>query len=46
MDEKETKQSKNLIVRELRRRLEELKDDKFILTVSLQKGGDDGDEKA
>ena len=26
--------------------VEELKDDKFILTVSLQKGGDDDDEKA
>jgi hypothetical protein len=46
MDEKETKQSKNLIVRELRRRLEELKDDKFILSVLLQKGGDDDDENA
>ena len=46
MVEKETKQSKDLIVVELRRRLEALKDDKFILTVSLQKGGDDDDEKA
>lgn len=46
MEEKETKQSKDLIVGELRRRLEVLKDDKFILTVSLQKGGDDDDEKA
>lgn len=46
MGEKETKQSKDLIVGELRRRLEALKDDKFILTVSLQKGGDDDGEKA
>lgn len=46
MVEKETKQSKDLIVVELRRRLEALKDDKFILTISLQKGGDDDDEKA
>ena len=35
-----------LTVEELRERLEALKDDKFILTISLQKGGDDGDEKA
>ena len=35
-----------LTVEELRERLEALKDEKFILTVSLQKGGDDGDEKA
>lgn len=35
-----------LTVEGLRERLEELMDEKFILTVSLQKGGDDGDEKA
>ena len=35
-----------LTMEELRERLEALKDEKFILTVSLQKGGDDGDEKA
>ena len=35
-----------LTMEELRERLEALKDDKFILTVSLQKGGDDDDEKA
>lgn len=35
-----------LTVEELRERLEALRDDKFILTISLQKGGDDGDEKA
>jgi hypothetical protein len=35
-----------LTVEGLRERLEALKDEKFILTVSLQKGGDDGDEKA
>ena len=35
-----------LTVEALRERLEALKDDKFILTISLQKGGDDGDEKA
>lgn len=35
-----------LTMEELRERLEALKDDKFILTVSLQKRGDDGDEKA
>ena len=35
-----------LTVEELRERLEALKDDKFILTISLEKGGDDGDEKA
>ena len=34
-----------LTVEELRERLEALKDEKFILTVFLQKGGDD-DEKA
>ena len=35
-----------LTVEELRERLEALKDGEFILTVPLQKGGDDGDEKA
>lgn len=35
-----------LTMEELRERLEALKDEKFILTVSLQKGGDDGGEKA
>lgn len=35
-----------LTVEELRERLEVLKDDKFILTVSLQIGDDDDDEKA
>ena len=35
-----------LTVEELRERLEALKDEKFILTISLQKGGDDSDEKA
>lgn len=35
-----------LTMEELRERLEALKDDKFILTIFLQKGGDDDDEKA
>lgn len=35
-----------LTVEELRERLEALKDEKFILTVSLQIGDDDDDEKA
>ena len=35
-----------LTVEALRDCLEALKDDKFILTISLEKGGDDGDEKA
>ncbi len=35
-----------LTVEALRERLEALKDGEFILTVPLQKGGDDGDEKA
>jgi hypothetical protein len=34
-----------LTVEALRERLEALKDEAFILTVPLQKGGDDGDEK-
>ena len=34
-----------LTVEELRERLEALKDEAFIFTVPLQKGGDDGDEK-
>ena len=44
--EKIKSQEAELTMEALRERLEALKDDKFILTVSLQKGGDDGDEKA
>ena len=35
----------DLTKEQLRERLEALKDEKFILTVSLQKGGDDDDKK-
>ena len=44
--EKIKSQEAKLTMEALRERLEALKDDKFILTISLQKGGDDGDEKA
>ena len=44
--EKNKSQEAELTMEALRERLEALKDEKFILTVSLQKGGDDGDEKA
>ena len=35
-----------LTVGALRERLEELKEEAFILTIPLRKGGDDDDEKA
>lgn len=35
-----------LTVEELRERLEELKDEEFILSIPLQIGDDDDDEKA
>lgn len=44
--EKIKSQEAKLTMEALRERLEALKDDKFILTVSLQKGDDDDDEKA